>query len=689
MSQSRRSSASPPRAIIGFVALICLIFPVSNLMSRPAHKDKTRLAKISSPHQTVASSANKIAFVSDRDGNLEIYVMDADGGGQIRLTENPGEDHSPAWSPDGTRLTFVSTRDGNAEIYVMNNDGTGQTRLTQNSATDLNPAWHVDGARLGFVSDRDGNDEIYLMNADGTNQVNLTNNIGEDSSFSFSPDGTMIAFSSSREDSQFDIYVGSVGQGDGRRLTTAVGDDINPSWAQQIVFESNRDDNDEIYSMGANGGGQTRLTNNTEVDMDPAQAGDGQIVFSSSRDGNLEIYVANAIGGGIARLTTNNFSDVQPALKPGTVIPPPPAAGTPTIQFSVDNFAAAETAPFGTLTVTRTGGTTGTATVDFSTVNGTATNRSDYAGNFGTLRFAAGETTKTFQVLLTDDVYEEFDETITVTLSNPTGAALGSLNTAVLSIVDNDTALPTTNPINDARFFVNQHYSDFLNRVPDQGGLDYWTNQITICGADIACVLARRNGVSAAFFIETEFQLTGYFVYRLHQASFGALPSRQNFIMDRSRVSVGPNLESDKLALANDFVMREQFLARYPANFTPAEFVNKLFDTAGLIPFTAERQRFIQDMQNGKTRAQVLIEVIEIPQYRTREFNRAFILMQYFGYLGRDPEPGGFDFWLDVLNNRAPNNYPGLVCAFITSAEYQLRFSPVVTADNSQCSVIP
>jgi WD40 repeat protein len=689
MSPSRRSSVSPARAIIGLAALICFLFPVSNLWSRPAGKNKTKPAKILSLHASVASSANQIAFVSDRDENLEIYVMDADGGGQIRLTENPGEDHSPAWSPDGTRLAFVSTRDGNAEIYVMNSDGTGQTRLTQNSATDLNPAWHVDGGRIGFVSDRDGNDEIYLMNSDGTNQVNLTNNPAEDSSFSFSPDGSMIAFSSSREDSQFEVYVGSVGQSDGRRLTTAIGDDINPAWAQQIVFQSNRDDNDEIYSMGPAGGGETRLTNNTEIDLDPTQSGDGKIVFSSSRDGNLEIYVLNANGGGITRLTTNNFSDVQPALKPGTVIPPPPAAGTPTIQFTLETFSAAETAQFGTLTVTRTGGSTGPASVDFSTVNGTATNRSDYIGNFGTLRFASGETTKSIQVLLTDDVYEEFDETISVTLGNPTGAVLGNLNTAVLSIIDNDTALPSVNPINDARFFVNQHYSDFLNRVPDQGGLDYWTNQITMCGANIDCVLARRNGVSAAFFIETEFQLTGYFVYRLHQASFGRLPSRQNFIMDRSRVSVGPNLDADKLALANDFVMRSEFLARYPANFTPAEFVNKLFDTAGLVPFTAERQRFIQDMQNGKTRAQVLIEVIEIPQYRDREFNRAFILMQYFAYLGRDPEPGGFDFWLDVLNNRAPNNYPGLVCAFITSAEYQLRFSPVVTADNSQCSVIP
>src|SRR5688572_2362099 len=144
----------------------------------------------------------KIAFVSDRDGNAEIYSMDTDGGAQLRLTEDAGEDHTPAWSPDGQRLAFVSTRDGNAEIYVMNADGSGQTRLTNNTAGDLAPAWSLDGSQIGFVTNRDGNDEIYLMNADGSSQTNLTNHLADDAAFSFSPDGLSIAFSSKREDSQ-------------------------------------------------------------------------------------------------------------------------------------------------------------------------------------------------------------------------------------------------------------------------------------------------------------------------------------------------------------------------------------------------------------------------------------------------------------------------------------------------------
>src|SRR5437867_1910795 len=158
------------------------------------------------PAAEAAPVTARIAFASDRDGNFEIYVMDADGGGQTRLTEDASEDYSPAWSPDGRRLAFVSTRDGNAEIYVMNADGTGQTRLTNNTASDLAPAWTRDGSQIAFVTNRDGNDEIYLMNADGSNQTNLTNNRADDTSFSFSPDGLMIAFASTREDDRFQIF---------------------------------------------------------------------------------------------------------------------------------------------------------------------------------------------------------------------------------------------------------------------------------------------------------------------------------------------------------------------------------------------------------------------------------------------------------------------------------------------------
>jgi len=638
----------------------------------------------------VARIIGKVAFTSDRDGNAEIYSMDADGGGQTRLSENFAEDYSPAWSPDGMRLAFVSTRDGNPEIYVMQADGSGQTRLTNNSAGDLSPSWTPNGAQIAFVTNRDGNDEIYLMNPDGSNQTNLTNEPSDDSSFSFAPNGNMIAFSSSREDSQYQIYRMNIDGAGVVRLTTADGDDSSPSWsAQQISFQTNRDGNDEIYSMDIDGQNQNRLTSDPEFDIDPAQPSAGsRILFASSREGNFEIYIMNSDGSSLQRLTNNNAADIQPAIQPQAVIPPPPTAGAATLQFSANSYEVSESDPVATLTVTRTGNTGVATTVDFGTVNGSASNRTDYTYHFGTLGFGPGENSKTFTVLFTDDAFIEQDETLSITLSNPTGGALGSLNTATLIIRDNDSAQPAVNPIDNARFFVNQHYLDFLNRAPDPAGLDYWTNEITSCGNNLACLRARRNAVSAAFFVEAEFQESGFFVYRLYRASFGVLPTHRQFIVDRSRVVGGPTLESDKTALANNFVMRDEFRARYPDSLTPDEFVNLLFDTAALVPFTAERQQLADDMRNGKTRAQVLREVIEIAEFRAREYNTAFVLMQYFGYLGRDPEPEGFAFWLDVVNNREPNNYRGMVCAFITSAEYQLRFSSIVTQNNAQCASV-
>jgi hypothetical protein len=245
-------------------------------------------------------------------------------------------------------------------------------------------------------------------------------------------------------------------------------------------------------------------------------------------------------------------------------------------------------------------------------------------------------------------------------------------------------ALPA-NQINDAQFFVRQHYLDFLSRDPDPGGFDYWTSQITQCGSNDLCLKSQRIGVSASFFIEQEFQDTGSFVYRCYKASYGRPPTFAEFVADRSSVIGGTNLEASKLAFADNWVNRPQFLQVYPATMTPAQFVNALFDAAALVPFTAERQQLITDMQNGKTRAAVLREVIEISTFKTREYNPSFVLMQYFGYLQRGPDQGGYDFWLDVLNNREPNNYRGMVCSFITSREYQERFGLSLRRTNVDC----
>jgi Domain of unknown function (DUF4214) len=172
----------------------------------------------------------------------------------------------------------------------------------------------------------------------------------------------------------------------------------------------------------------------------------------------------------------------------------------------------------------------------------------------------------------------------------------------------------------------------------------------------------------------------------MYKASYGTRPTYQQFTADRSLITVGSQLEQSKQAFANSFVQRAQFTALYPDTQSNAEFVNKLFDTAGLVPYATERQQQIDAMATGKTRAQVLRDVIEIQAFKDREYNPSFVLMQYFGYLRRNPDTGGYDFWLNVLNNREPNNYRGMVCSFITSAEYQQRFGVNVTHTNQECS---
>ena len=286
------------------------------------------------PIMAVVDAQARIAFVSHRDGNMEIYVMDADGQNQQRLTQNDQNDSSPSWSPDGKRIAFVSERDRNWEIYVMDADGGNQLNLTKNASEDSSPSWSPNGKRIAFMSLRDGHIigfaptfEIYVMDADGGNPQNLTNNPNDDRYPAWSPNGNRIVFSSEREGHfrgevgiTSELYVMDADGGNQQRLAENRRHDWFPAWSpegKRIAFASDRKgdlENFEIYVMDADGQNEQKLTNNRDYDWDPSWSPDSKrIAFMSDRNGSTDIYVIDADGGNLQNLTNNRHSDVSPA----------------------------------------------------------------------------------------------------------------------------------------------------------------------------------------------------------------------------------------------------------------------------------------------------------------------------------------------------------------------------------------
>ncbi len=280
------------------------------------------------------AAASRIAFVSNRDGNAEIYVMNADGTGLTRLSNDPENDSSPAWSPDGAKIAFSRTkivvddlfrRQVLGDIYVMNADGSEQRNLTDNMTSEWQPVWSPDGSRIAFIGGPNGKSDIYVMNADGSGQLRLTSESAGDVTPAWSPDGSRIAFVRTAEGDD-GRYITNV-DGTGSRMLSRIGElGGDPQWSpdssrmtytmtvtkpEDLFFPSES----YVYVINADGTSRRRLTEFNASGA--AWSPDGsKIVLLCRQQDNSDIYILNAEGTGVTRLTNSPENESSPAWSP-------------------------------------------------------------------------------------------------------------------------------------------------------------------------------------------------------------------------------------------------------------------------------------------------------------------------------------------------------------------------------------
>ncbi|MCA1815021.1 MAG: pre-peptidase C-terminal domain-containing protein, partial [Acidobacteria bacterium] len=432
--------------------------------------------------------------------------------------------------------------------------------------------------------------------------------------------------------------------------------------------------------------------------------GNGRVRFSVDANGGASTRTGT-INVGTATFTVTETS----------------AGTTPQVQFSSAAYSVNENdaSKSVTITVSRTGDTAGAVTVDYATVDdpapvpcdpnardsnnqpfphGKAYARCDYATTIDTLTFNPGETTKTFVVPLINDTHFEGAETFQVALSNPQGALLGTPATATVTIGDDETAQATTNPSRQAAFFVRQQYLDFLNREPDPDGFALWTGLFNGCSnqdnfdPNNPAHFCDRVAISSGFFLSQEFQLKGFFVFLYWKVSFATqsdpnyYPAYEEIVPDMRRVtgSSANEVFAKRNDFAEDWVNRPAFKARYDVITNNGQFVDTLLSNVGATLSTADpnsgetRNSLVAALDAAtKTRADVLRVIVESKEVNDRQFNAAFVAMQYYGYLRRKPDPGGYGDWFGFLSNH-PGDFRTMVFGFVNSDEYYLRFGPNV-----------
>ena len=542
------------------------------------------------------------------------------------LTEPPAQSASTALA--NGRIVFVSRANGsgtNFDIYTINADGSNRQQLTSDPADDFEPVWSRDGTKIVFVRDNSSSRGIYVMNADGSDQRRLTAPAANNFHYSpsWSPDGTKIAFASFFAFDNGNVIVMNADGSDQRTITG--GGFLNPSWSPDGLKIAGNFGYDGLVLINIDGSNFTHITQPPQP-FDPA----------------------------------TYFADFEPAWSPdGSKI-----VFSRYVDCDVNDCYTSR----------------------LYVINSDGSNPTDLTrqNNFGSSPAWSPDGRKI--IFGSGDLY----------VINPDGSGLTNLtNTNDRSEASpswQPVALPpVVNPIDDPQFFVRQHYLDFLGREPEAEGLAFWTGEITSCGGDLQCVEAKRINVSAAFFLSIEFQQTGFLIHRLYRASFERMPRLQEFLPDTRQIGQGvivnspgweQRLESNKQAFVSEWVSRAAFRALYDSK-TDAEYVDALIANTGAVFSQAERDALVSGLSGGaETRATALRKVAETRAFNEKELNPAFVHMQYFGYLRRNPDDApdndmaGYNYWLQKLLNHGGDHFAAeMVKSFLVSQEYRRRFA--------------
>jgi len=547
---------------------------------------------------------------------------------------------SPFISRANGRIAFGSDRNFSnstqpSGIYAINSDGAGESYFANIPLYAAAFAWSPDGSRIAYRKGLAGSlygDEIRVANPDGSSAVKVAGSVFErNSRIAWAPNGTKLAF---------------IGL------------------------------NSFIYTVNADGTGLAKIPNSPQFVNDLSWSPDGAM-FAYSDENN--VFVMNADGSAQANLTLGRVSiSGEPAR---SILPHWSPDGTRLVFEAQSNN-------YRRLFMMKPDGSALAAPFDL------------YAQQ---------------PAWSPDGSQLAFISLNSLYVSNPDGTGLTQVtNNGFYNAMPE--WQPLANALDQPSFFVRQHYLDFLNREPDPAGLAYWTGQITPCGVDLACVRGKRLDVSNAFFFELEYQQTGAYVYRLYRAAYGnnqpapnadgsnpteahKLPAYAVFAPDRAQVVGGANLAQGQLTFANTFVQRSEFLAKYPASLDGPAFVDAVLATIQNdfgVDLTSQRAGLIALFNSGGRAAVMYRLADDNPQtnpinnraFIDAEYNRAFVFTEYAGYLRRDSDIGGFLFWLAQVNSgplRDTAKQHAMVCSFVTSGEYQLRFSSFVTHRNSEC----